>query len=139
MTIDNYVEQVAQLKKASGITDYFLYGHSWGTMLGIDYYLKHPEGIKAIVFGSPLFSTDLWISDAEILIKTLAYSVQQIIKVNEQNQTYSSTDYQRAVQIYYSHFLQRTERHRVDNDSMEKYTATNVYEYMWGASDFKAT
>ncbi|MBC7383624.1 MAG: alpha/beta fold hydrolase, partial [Bacteroidia bacterium] len=54
MTLDNYVDEVAQLKKALGITDYFLYGHSWGTMLGIDYYLKHPEGIKAIVFGSPL-------------------------------------------------------------------------------------
>ena len=103
-----------------GITDYFLYGHSWGTMLGIDYYLKHPEGIKAIVFSSPLFSTDLWINDAKILIKKLPDSVQQMIQVNELHQTYSSANYQRAVQIYYSHFLQRTERHRADNDSMEK-------------------
>ena len=139
MTLDNYVDEVEQLKKALGITTYFLYGHSWGTMLGIDYYLKHPEGIKAIVFGSPLFSTDLWINDAKVLIKTLPHSVQQIIKVNEQNQTYSSADYQRAVQIYYDHFLQRTKKHQADVDSMEKYTGTNVYEYMWGPSEFKAT
>lgn len=139
MTIAGYVEQVAQLKKALGITDYFLYGHSWGTMLGIDYYLKHPEGIKAIVFSSPLFSTDLWINDAKILIKKLPDSVQQMIQVNELHQTYSSADYERAVQIYYSHFLQRTKRKQADIDSMEKFTATNVYEYMWGPSEFKAT
>src|SRR3954451_10518434 len=53
MTIDNYVEELAQLKKALGIKEYYLYGHSWGTMLGIDYYLKYPEGIKAIIFSSP--------------------------------------------------------------------------------------
>lgn len=139
MTLDNYVDEVAQLKKALGITDYFLYGHSWGTMLGIDYYLKHPEGIKGIVFSSPLFSTDLWINDAGILIKTLPDSVQQIIQVNEQNQTYSSAEYQQAVQIYYDQFLQRTEKHPADTDSMEKYAGTNVYEYMWGPSEFKAT
>lgn len=139
MTLNNYVDEVEQLKKALGITEYFLYGHSWGTMLGIDFYLKHPEGIKAIIFSSPLFSTDLWINDAKILIKTLPDSVQHIINVNEQNQTYSSPDYQRAVQIYYHYFLRKTERHQTDIDSTEKSIGENVYEYMWGPSEFKAT
>ena len=139
MTIDNYVDEVEQLKKALGITEYFLYGHSWGTMLGIDYYLKHPAGIKAIIFGSPLFSTDLWIKDAQVLIKTLPDSVQQIIKVNEQHQTYSSPAYKRAVEIYYHHFLRRTQKHRADLDSTNKSFGENVYEYMWGPSEFKAT
>jgi proline iminopeptidase len=139
MTLDNYVDEVEQLKTALGITEYFLYGHSWGTMLAMDFYLKHPEGIKAIVFGSPLFSTDLWISDAKTLIETLPDSVQQIIYVNEQNQTYSSPDYQAAVQIYYHHFLRRTERYLTDIDSTKKTFGENVYEYMWGPSEFKAT
>jgi proline iminopeptidase len=139
MTLDNYVDEVAQLKKALGIKEYYLYGHSWGTMLGIDYYLKHSDGIKAIVFGSPLFSTGLWINDAQELIKTLPDSIQQIINVNEQNQTYSSLDYQRAVQIYYHHFLRRTENYQADVDSGTKAFGQNVYEYMWGPSEFKAT
>ncbi len=139
MTIDNYVDELEQLKNALGITDYFLYGHSWGTMLGIDYYLKHPEGIKAIIFGSPLFSTDLWIKDAQLLIKTLPDSVQQTISINEQYQSYSSQDYKRAVEFYYRHFLRRTEKHQADMDSTYKFFGNNVYEYMWGPSEFKAT
>ncbi|MCW3118073.1 MAG: pip [Chitinophagaceae bacterium] len=139
MNLDNYVEEVAQLKEALGINEYYLYGHSWGTMLGMDYYLKHPEGIKAIIFSSPLFSTDLWITDAQLLIKTLPDSVQHTIGLNEQHQTYSSPDYQRAVQIYYHHFLIRTEKYPADLDSTSKSFGENVYAYMWGPSEFKAT
>ena len=142
MTIDNYVEEIAQLKKALGIKEYFLYGHSWGTMLGIDFYLKHPEGIKAIIFSSPLFSADLWINDAKILIKTLPDSVQQIINYSDQNQTYSTPEYQRAVEIYYHHFLRRIDDTLKEVDSTKNSPIENVYDvyqYMWGPSEFKAT
>jgi len=139
MTIDNFAEEVAQLKKALGIKEYYLYGHSWGTMLGVDYYLKYPEGIKAIIFSSPLFSTDLWIKDADTLIKTLPDSIQQVIKVNEQNHNYSSPDYKRAVNIYYNHFLNRNVTNSPDMDSLQNTFGDNIYEYMWGPSEFKAT
>ena len=105
MTIENYVDEVEQVRKALGLKEYFLYGHSWGTTLGLDYYFKYPKGIKAIIFSSPCFSTDLWIKDADTLIKTLPDSIQQIIRINEQNKTYISPDYKRATAIYYDNFF----------------------------------
>ena len=48
MTIDNFVEQVHTLLTALQIEEIHLYGHSWGTMLGMDFYLKHPEKIKSL-------------------------------------------------------------------------------------------
>lgn len=139
MTLENYTDEVEQVRKALGLNEFYLYGHSWGTTLALEYYLKFPEGIKAIVFSSPLFSTDLWIKDADTLIASLPDSIQQIIKISEENKTYSSADYQRATAFYYDHFLTRVVHHSADLDSTDKTFGENVYEFMWGPSEFKAT
>lgn len=138
MTLNRYVEEVEALRKALKLEDFYLYGHSWGTMLGIDYYLKYPEHIRAIIFSSPLFSTDLWISDADTLITTLPDSIQQAIRVNEEKGSFDSPEYQDAVTVYYSHFLRRKERPQAQLDSSRLFVGTNVYEYMWGPSEFTA-
>jgi proline iminopeptidase len=139
MTINNYVDEIEQLKNTLGIKEYYLYGHSWGTMLGIDYYLKYPEGIKAIIFGSPLFSTDLWIKDADTLIQTLPDSIQQIINDSRKNNNYSSSEYQEANQAYSQNFTVRTNNYPADVDSTMKTSGSNVYQYMWGPSEWEAT
>lgn len=139
MTLENYTDEVEQVIKALGLNEFYLYGHSWGTTLALEYYLKFPKGIKAIVFSSPLFSTDLWIKDADTLIASLPDSIQQIIKISEENKTYSSADYQRATKYYYYRFLERVVQHSADLDSTHKTFGENVYEFMWGPSEFKAT
>jgi len=139
MTIENYVEQLEQVRKALDLKDFYLYGHSWGTMLGMDYYLKYPDEVKAIIFHSPLFSTDLWIKDADTLISTLPDSIQLIIRENEKNKTYTSDEYLSAVKLYYSEFLTRKEQSQARIDSSNMFTGVNVYEFMWGPSEFTAT
>jgi len=139
MTMDNYVEQIETLKNKLGLKEYYLYGHSWGTMLGIDYYLKHPQGIKAIIFGSPLFSTDLWIKDADTLIMSLPDSIQQVINLSKKNNNYSSLEYQKAIHAYSENFTRRTNHYPADVDSTSKTFGDNVYQYMWGPSEFEAT
>lgn len=46
MTVDHFVEQVAALKTELGLKDFYLHGHSWGTALALEYYTRHPEGIR---------------------------------------------------------------------------------------------
>jgi proline iminopeptidase len=104
MTIENYVEQLEQIRKALDLKDFHLYGHSWGTMLGIDYYIKYPTYIKSIIFSSPLFSTEMWTKDADTLIASLPDSIQTNIRVNEKNKTYDNPAYQEAVTVYYKKF-----------------------------------
>lgn len=139
MTIERYVEELEQVRKALHLEDFILYGHSWGTMLGTDYYLKYPGEVKAIIFHSPLFSTDLWIKDADTLISALPDSIQVIIRENEKNKTYTSEAYLSAVELYYSNFLTRKETSQAQKDSSKMFSGTNVYEYMWGPSEFTAT
>jgi len=139
MTIENYVDQVERLRKHLNLQDFVLYGHSWGTMLGMDYYLSYPDEVKAIIFSSPLFSTDLWIADADTLIATLPDSVQQLIRYHEAEGSYEHPDYQEATQLYYSLYVTRKERPKVDRNHLNLVSGANVYLYMWGPSEFTST
>ena len=80
MTIEKNVEQLEQVRKALKLEKFYLYGHSWGTMLGMDYYVKYPKGIQGLIFSSPLFSTKIWTDDADTLIATLPEATQKAIR-----------------------------------------------------------
>ena len=139
MTVERYVEEVEKLRQELDLEKVYLHGQSWGTALGLEYYLKYPEHVKGIIFSSPYFSTKRWIRDANELVKTLPDSIQSIIRTNEENKTFSNQEYQDAVALFYSKFLRRKERSQAKKDSASKYFGTNVYEYMWGPSEFTAT
>lgn len=134
MTVSSYVEQLEQLRKALGVTEFYLYGSSWGTMLGIDYYLKYPTSVKAIIFSSPCLSAKMWSSDADTLISTLPDSIQLAIQTNLKNRSFDSPDYVKAADVYYKNFVTRTPS--ADIDSAFARMNKDVYEYMWGPSEF---
>jgi len=139
MTVERYVEEVEQLRKSLELEKVYVYGHSWGTALGLEYYLKYPKHVKGIIFSSPYFSTKRWIKDANKLVKKLPDSVQQIIKINEKNKTFDNPRYKEAVNLFYAKHLRRKERPQSRKDSANMFFGTNVYEYMWGPSEFTAT
>jgi len=139
MTMEYQVEQLHEFIEALGLKKFILYGHSWGTMLALDYYLTYPDGISAMIMNSPLVSTACWIKDADTLISTLPDSVQYAIRSNEQKKTYDDPKYQEANYIYYRHFISRGKR--VPNRfGITRAPGNNMmYEYMWGPSEFTAT
>jgi len=138
MTVDRYVEELEQLRKALNLKDFCLFGHSWGPALGFSYYLKYPDEVKALILSSPYLSTELWMKDADILIATLPDSVQAVIRENEKNKTFDNEAYKGAVDLFYSKCLRRVERSQEKIDSSKAMFGTNVYEYMWGPSEFTA-
>jgi proline iminopeptidase len=138
MTIEKNVEQLEQVIKALKLDRYYLYGHSWGTMLGIDYYLKYPKGIQALIFASPLFSTQIWTQDADTLISKLPKEYQVAIRESEKQKNYTSESYQNAVEVYYKAYLRRSEQSKSQKDSSDLFFGEKVYNFMWGPSEFTA-
>lgn len=139
MTVEKYVDQVEKVRKHLELDDFILYGSSWGTMLGIAYYAEYPEAVKGIIFSSPLFSTDMWIADADTLIATLPDSVQQVIRYHEEMGEFDNPDYQEAVTLYYSLYVRRKESPKVDRSHMNLSSGKEIYSYMWGPSEFTST
>ncbi|MFZ9388540.1 MAG: proline iminopeptidase-family hydrolase, partial [Chitinophagaceae bacterium] len=138
MTVEYFVDEAKKLVDHLGLKDFILYGQSWGTMLGTDYYLKYPQGIKAIILSSPCISIPMWIRDADTLLATLPDSIQQAVRTNEAQKTFSNPDYQHAVEVYYQHFVARKLPWSADIDSTFMQFGKS-YEYMWGPSEFTAT
>ena len=137
MTVDHFVEELKTVIDHFGLHQFYLYGQSWGTMLGTDYYLKYPAGIKAIILSSPAISIPRWLSDADTLLSTLPDSVQNAVRTSEHNKTYDSPAYQNAIQVYYQNFLARKLPWSPDIDSTSMQLGKS-YQYMWGPSEFTA-
>ena len=139
MNIKFYVEEVYQVKKALGLKDFYLYGQSWGTILGVEYYFAHPEGIKGIILASPALSGKLWIRDARLLLSRLPDSLQRIIRKYEELKDFKAPEYQKAMMVYYKKHIARKLPWSSDIDSTFKYLGEEVYTYMNGPSEFTFT
>ena len=138
MTVDHYVKELKTVVGQLGLKDFYLFGQSWGTMLGTDYYLEHPEGIRALILSSPSLSIPRWLQDTDSLITTLPDSTQIAIHENEEVKTFDAPEYQQAVMMFYQNYLARHQPWSADMDSTFSQMGEN-YVYMWGPSEFTAT
>jgi proline iminopeptidase len=53
-----FVEEVEQVRQALGLTrdNFYLYGHSWGGILGIEYALQYQEHLKGLIISNMMAS-----------------------------------------------------------------------------------
>jgi len=139
MTLDSYVEQLKEFTTALGLNEFYLLGHSWGTTLGLAYYTGYPEGIEAMIFNSPCFSTQLWIRDADSLIGTLPDSIQVVIDDAIEKKEFDTPEFRQAERVYNRNFLLRGEVIFNAFDTAPAHMNTEIYETMWGPCEFIAT
>ncbi len=137
--VDRFVRELAQVREALGLREVHILGHSWGSMLAVDYMLIQPTGVRSLVLASPALSATRWLRDADSLKATLPDSLQAIIAHHEVAGTTEAADYQAAVMQYYRRFLARKEPWSADVDSTFAQFNTDLYGYMWGPSEFTAT
>lgn len=138
LTVPDFVEQVKLVKQSLGLEEFYLLGQSWGSALALEYYNKYPDGIKALVFTGPFFSTELWSRDADTLISTLSDSVQTIIARAETQNDFNSKEYEYADSLYWATFGRRKPWPAHPLDTVELTLTKFVYNYMWGPSEFTA-
>lgn len=94
--IDRYVRELDSLRRALRLDRVHLYGHSWGTMLALEYLATHPRGVVSVTLASQVISMAAWAADGKALVATLPDSVQGVIATHEANGTTSSPEYQAA-------------------------------------------
>ena len=93
-----------------------------------------------LILSSPLVTTAQWEHDADSLLRALPDSTQAAIARHEADHTTSSPEYVSATKAYYALYLSRTPSHpTADNDSSRAGFGRQVYEYMWGPSEFSST
>ncbi|SYZ72278.1 Proline iminopeptidase [Candidatus Zixiibacteriota bacterium] len=138
-TINQFVKQVGDVRKALGLKEIYLFGHSWGTILAAEYMFTKPEGVRGLILASPALDIPRWGKDAEKLLAGLPDSVQSVIHKHEADGTTDAPEYQNAVMAYYFKYLARRQPWSADIDSSFAQINPALYNYMNGPSEFALT
>ncbi len=138
--VARFVEELDQVRTALHLEKVHLMGQSWGAMLAVEYMLrKKPKGVVSLILSGPLLSTPRWIADQQIWISQLPPNIRDTIRKYEENGNFASPSYQDAMMYYYRQHVCRLDPWPdCLNKAMEK-LGIEVYEYMWGPSEFTMT
>ena len=137
---DRFVTELKQVRAALNLDEVHLLGHSWGTMLAMEYMAtRQPQGVQSLILASPALSIPRWIEDANRLRSKLPDEVQATMTQHEAAGTFESEEYLAASMVFYRRHLCRLDPWP---DSVVKTfdeLAWDVYGTMWGPSEFHAT
>ncbi|WP_460218667.1 proline iminopeptidase-family hydrolase [Psychroserpens sp. MEBiC05023] len=140
--LDRFVEEVEQVRIALGLNKYnfYLYGQSWGGILGMQYALKYQENLKGLIISNMVASIDDYNKySAEVLAPKLPKEVLEKILAYEDAQDYSNEEYlSLIVENYYpKHVIRMATNNWPDPINRAfKHLNPDVYVTMQGPSEF---
>jgi proline iminopeptidase len=137
--LERYVDEVMRVRDELGLARVHLFGHSWGGGLGLAYALAGHPGIESLVLASPLISTDRWLKDARRLRSELPEDVRGILARHEESGHTGCPEYVAATMAFYRRHLCRLESWPEELERAFAGMGLDVYETMWGPTEFHAT
>ena len=135
MNIAHFVAELDSLRSALGVERWHVYGHSWGSMLALEYYKAHPDRVASLTLGGPVFDVPAVTAHVRSLIPTLSDSAQRAIRRTEAAQKWDDPHYQNASNEFMGKYLVLRPR-QPDWDSTFATFNPAVYQYMQGPSEF---
>lgn len=138
-TIAHYVEELSSLIKELGFEKFNLFGHSWGSILALEYYLQHPAGIEKLVFASPVFSSSRWAKDGETYVRALSKEHQSVIQAHDSGKPFNLDTFKQAEAEYNRRHLCRLNPWPKDLKKSVAGLGQLVYHHMWGKSEWKSS
>jgi proline iminopeptidase len=137
-TIEHFVRELDSLRSHLGYQRWHVFGHSWGTILALEYYRAHPDRVASLSFGSAVFDFPAYERRAKQLLTTLSDSAQRAVRQAEAAKKYDAPDYQAAINEFYGEYLVR---HPVQADLDSTFATFNqaIYNYLQGPSEFTIT
>jgi proline iminopeptidase len=111
-TLDRFVDEVEQVRAALHLdeSNFVLLGHSWGGLLAMEYAVRHPEHLKALVISNMMSSIPAYNTYAhETLMPAMDPKVLSEILDIERRGEYESPRYMELLvpSFYEQHFMRR--------------------------------
>jgi L-proline amide hydrolase len=107
-TVDFFLGELDNLIDTLGIRDtYHVLGQSWGGMLGAEFAVRRPAGLKGLVIANSPASMELWVSEANRLRDLLPAEVQATLLRHEADGTTDAAEYKKAVEVFYARHVCR--------------------------------
>jgi proline iminopeptidase len=139
-TIDRFCEEVEQVRKALGLNNFYLYGHSWGGLLAIEYSLKYQHHLKGVILAGITASADSYVNHFNYLISQLPFSIKDRLKSYEDTGDIHNPEYEKLLfDEVYSRYLCRTKPWPESLLRSFRHLNTQVYQIIQGPSEYIIT
>ena len=138
MNVARFVAELDSLRSHLGFDKVHILGHSWGTILGFEYYRAHPTRVASLTLASPALDFPAWARNAKALLKTISDSGQRAAAEAEKTGNYATPAYEAANGEFWAKYVMRSspEPVQADLDSLLAQVNLATYGYMQGPSEF---
>ncbi|GAB7356417.1 hypothetical protein MBLNU459_g7189t1 [Dothideomycetes sp. NU459] len=106
-TPELFMAELDNLKSHFGITTFDLLGQSWGGMLGAQYAITNPPGLRRLIISDSPANMKTWVETANELRKRLPRDVQETLTRCETEGRTDTEEYEKAVMVFYERFVCR--------------------------------
>ena len=143
--IPRFVDEVEQVRQALGLgpDNFFLFGHSWGGILAMEYALAHGDALKGLIISNMMSSIPLYNQYAEeVLMPQIDPEILAEIKAIEAAQDYDNPRYMELLMEH--HYVNHVLRAPADQwpDGMNRafeHINPQIYVLMQGPSELGAS
>lgn len=116
-TIEQRVTELDSLRKALGIDKWNLLGHSYGTMIALEYYAAFPDHVASLTFAGACFDVPAYAENCRLLLKNLPDSLQKAVVEADSTGNYMNPRYQEAM-ILFNDLYSSRKPNMVETDSI---------------------
>jgi len=142
-TRERFAREVEAVRHALGLDEVVLYGHSWGSILAVDYLTgasgERARGVRGAILAGPALSIPRWMEDARRLISTLPPSVAEAILEGERTGNTDSDAYHAATHAFYARYVCRSAPWPEELERAFAGIGAQVYGAMNGPTEFTVT
>lgn len=111
VNLEHYVEEVEQVRQALNLTsdNFYLYGQSWGGILGMEYALKYQQNLKGLIISNMMASIPQYNDYANnVIMPKMNQDVLAQIKQYEADEDYENPHYEELLmEHHYIYYLLR--------------------------------
>lgn len=108
-TIDLWIAELENLLQHFGFgsKQFDILGQSWGGMLGAEFAVRQPVGLRRLIISNSPASISLWKESMNRLRATLPSEVQDVLTTGEKEGQFDSEEYLNASQVFNEQFICR--------------------------------
>ncbi len=105
--IGHFVEELDSLRRALGLERIHLYGHSWGSILALEYYRAHPQHVASLVLASEVLDIPGFYANVLRLFQMLPDSEARAMLARAAGQPYDTAAFRAANRDYNRRYAAR--------------------------------
>lgn len=139
-TIERFLEEVEEVRKALGLDQFYLFGSSWGGFLAIEYALKYQQHLKGLIISNMTASIPSYVKKINELRNKLPVDIIKKLEAYEAVEDYGNEEYEELLHehLYSKHICRLDPWPDAVVRGLSKINS-QVYNTMQGPNEFVVT